>query len=106
MGYSKERVIHAPAEGNIRYVRHIGDKVKKGDTLAFLGETEVTATMDGLLRGAIKEGYPVRTGLKIMDIEPRIEEKERLFRISDKATILAESVLQVIQTWEREQCIS
>ncbi len=106
MGYSKERVIHAPAEGNIRYVRHIGDKVKKGDTLAFLGETEVTATMDGLLRGAIKEGYPVRKGLKIMDIEPRIEEKERLFRISDKATILAESVLQVIQTWEREQCIS
>lgn len=105
-GYSKERVIHAPADGNIRYVKHIGDLVKKGDTLAFLGKTEVKATMDGLLRGAIKEGYPVKKGLKIMDIEPRTEEKERLFFISDKANILAESVLQVIQTWESAQCTS
>ena len=37
-------------------------------------EIPVPATIDGLLRGLIRDGYPVVKGFKIADIDPRTEE--------------------------------
>ena len=101
-GYSKERVIHAPGSGQFQPERAIGDLVAKGDVLGFLmpDHIPVTASMPGLLRGMIREGYPVTKGLKIMDIEPRIEERGLCFQISDKAKKIGDSVYQVIREYE------
>lgn len=101
-GYSKERVIHAPGSGTFQPERAIGDLVAKGDVLGFLmpDHIPVTASMPGLLRGMIREGYPVTRGLKIMDIEPRIEERALCFQISDKAKKIGDSVYQVIREYE------
>ena len=58
-------------------------------------ETEkvpVTATLDGLLRGLIRDGYPVTKGFKIADIDPRAEEYQNCFTISDKARCIAGGV--------------
>lgn len=101
-GYSKERVIHAPGAGQFQPERAIGDLVAKGDVLGFLmpDHIPVTASMPGLLRGMIREGYPVTKGLKIMDIEPRIEERGLCFQISDKAKKIGDSVYQVIREYE------
>lgn len=105
-GYSKERVIHAPASGIFQPRKRIGEMVKADEVIGVIiseeqrEEVPVFASMTGLLRGMIKEGYVVKTGLKIMDIEPRIDEKELCFLISDKAKCIGESVYQVIKEYE------
>lgn len=100
-GYGSERVIHAPADGRIENLAKIGDPVKKGEPIAriFGGTgriTEVPATLDGLLRGLIRNDYPVTRGLKIADIDPRMKEYDNCFTISDKARCIAGGVLEGI----------
>ncbi len=70
-GYGKERVIHSPADGIIQHISKIGDLVKKDDTIAFIGEVPVKASIDGVLRGLIMGGLEVNKGLKIADVDPR-----------------------------------
>ena len=99
-GYTKERVIHSPAAGVMRNVSKITDTVKKGEVIAFI-ETEiekvpVEATIDGLLRGLIRDGYPVTKGFKIADIDPRLNEFDNCFTISDKARCIAGGVVEAI----------
>lgn len=74
-GYGRERVIYCPAEGILRNVKKITDAVSKGETIAVVeteyGRVPVEATLDGILRGLIRDGYPVIKGFKIADIEDR-----------------------------------
>ncbi len=107
-GYGAERVIHAPAAGILKNKSKIGDIVEKGQVIAIIEEAgsiegenektevEVTATLSGLLRGLIRDNYPVTKGFKIADIDPRKEELANCFTISDKARCIAGSVLEVI----------
>ena len=99
-GYGKERVMHAQAEGILRNAASIGDIVEARAVIAEI-ETEngivpVEASLSGLLRGLIRDGYPVTKGFKIADIDPRKEELQNCFTISDKARCIAGSVLEVI----------
>ena len=97
-GYASERVIHSPSSGIFRGVRHIGDIVSKGDLIACVGETEVRATIDGMLRGLLHDGLAVTPGFKIADIDPRGEAAD--FRtISDKARAIAGGVLEVCSSF-------
>lgn len=99
-GYGKERVIHSPAEGILRNVCQITDTVKKGQLIALIetgnGNVPVKASMDGLLRGLIRDGYCVGKGFKIADIDPRAEEYQNCFTISDKARCIAGGVLEAL----------
>ena len=108
-GYGKERVIHAPAEGILKNKSKIGDIVEKGQVIAVIEasdkenekaadikKTEVRATIDGLLRGLIRDNYPVTKGFKIADIDPRKSELSNCFTISDKARCIAGSVLEAV----------
>ena len=99
-GYGKERVIHCPAEGVLRNVCKITDTVAKGQEIAVVetenGNVPVVASLDGLLRGLIRDGYPVTRGFKIADIDPRTEEYQNCFTISDKARCIAGGVVEAI----------
>lgn len=99
-GFSKERVIHSPEFGILRNVKHITDIVYKGDIIAYIEnkdmKTPVYATIDGLLRGLIRDGYNVSKGFKIADIDPRIDEYNNCFTISDKARCIAGGVLEAL----------
>lgn len=95
-GYGKERVIHSPATGIIENLSDISDRVTKGQVIARVGDTRIEASIDGILRGIIKEGYLVTKGLKIADIDPRLEEEKNCFTISDKARCIGGSVLEAI----------
>ena len=99
-GYAAERVIHAPNAGVIRSVRAIGDYVQQGETIAVIADGEcihpVTATLSGLIRGLIRDGYEVAKGFKIADIDPRREEYANCFTISDKARCIAGSALELV----------
>ena len=99
-GYGKERVIHCPAKGILRNVKHITDTVSKGEIIAVVetenGTVPVEATLDGILRGLIRDGYPVNVGFKMADIDPRADEYNNCFTISDKARCIAGGVLEAI----------
>lgn len=99
-GYGKERVMHAQAEGILRNAASIGDIVEARAVIAEIetenGTVHVEASLSGLLRGLIRDGYPVTKGFKIADIDPRKEELQNCFTISDKARCIAGSVLEVI----------
>lgn len=99
-GYGIERVIRCPADGILRNINKITDTVKKGDMIAYVetvnGNVPVYASLDGLLRGLIRDGYPVTQGFKIADIDPREEEYKNCFTISDKARCIAGGVIEAL----------
>lgn len=100
-GYTKERVLHAPCAGILHIVRGIGEIVKEGEVIAYIeGEdglrVDVQATLTGIIRGMICDGYAVTKGFKIADIDPRQEELANCFTISDKARCIAGSVLELV----------
>ena len=97
-GYTIERVIHSPCAGVFRGTRHIGDIVKKGDVIAFVGDAEVRATIDGMLRGLLHDGLTVPEHFKIADIDPRGEKADYL-TCSDKARALGGAVLQAVMAF-------
>lgn len=111
-GFTSERVIHAPAAGYIHDVRKIGDIVQKGDEIARIYPDKesydnalseyvpVNATITGIIRGLIREGYYFRKGFKIADIDPRESEMTNCFTISDKARSIAGSVLEAVSAFE------
>lgn len=106
-GYSKERVIHSSTNGILKNVCHITDTVKKGQQIASIetkeGQVPVLATMDGLLRGLIRDGFPVTEGFKIADIDPRLSEYDNCFTISDKARCIAGGVLEALLKLKKEK---
>ena len=99
-GFGKERVIHCPAKGVLRNVKKITDTVSEGEVIAVVetqdGIVPVKATLDGILRGLIRDGYPVDVGFKMADIDPRAEEFNNCFTISDKARCIAGGVLEAV----------
>ena len=102
-GYAAERVIHAPASGKMTFVQDesgqtidIGALVKKGQEIARVGGVPVFATIDGVLRGLIRAGYPVTEGLKIADIDPRSEQVAYCDTVSDKARAIGGGVVEAL----------
>ena len=82
--------------------------MEKGQTIAVIctengEEVKVEATFTGLVRGLIRDAYPVTTGFKIADIDPRESEYKNCFTISDKARNIGGSVLEGLMMLENEQ---
>ncbi len=94
-GISKERVLRSPVNGTYTTEREIGDLVKRGDTVATVGTTDVPATLDGVIRGLLVSGMKVTKGYKIGDIDPR-NDASYCYRVSDKARAVAGGVLEAI----------
>lgn len=95
-GKSKERVIHSPKRGIIKNIRNIGDIVKQDDIIAYIDDTKIYAGINGILRGIIKDGYEVYERMKIADVDPRLDEYENCFTISDKAKAISGGVLEAM----------
>ena len=69
--------------------------------MSFIPEyVPVNATITGIIRGLIREGYYFRKGFKIADIDPRESELTNCFTISDKARSIAGSVLEAVSAFE------
>jgi len=96
-GRSARRVIHAPAAGTVVHKKQIGDVVESGEVILTIGgasngAAETRAPFTGLLRGLIREGAEVREGMKIADIDPRVDVDWRT--ISDKARCIGGAALE------------
>jgi len=95
LGYGEERVLRAPGDGTVRNLLAIGDTVKEGSTVCYVGDAEVKAALNGVVRGLLLDGMTVTKGFKIGDIDPR-GKKEYCYTISDKARAVGGGVLEAI----------
>lgn len=95
LGITEDRVLRASADGMWKSGKEIGQRVTRGDIIGEAGGRSVMAKIDGVLRGLIREGVPVREGTKIGDVDPRGRE-EYCYSISDKALAVGGGVLEGI----------
>jgi len=58
-GHARDRYVYAPFDGVFRTKARIGDAVRKGQEIAEIGSTALTAPLDGVLRGLTRDGVPV-----------------------------------------------
>lgn len=104
-GYGRERVIHAPREGIFRQEKEIGDWVEKNHAVGWVekdGEkTPVKSELTGVVRGILRDGFPVTEHFKTADVDPRKESGKYCDRISDKARCIAGSVLELVCAYEK-----
>lgn len=98
-GKSSERVVRAPAAGEVLALRSIGDSVRAGEPLLMIetpaGRVSVPSPLDGTLRGLIRPGIEVAAGEKIADVDPR-GRPEYCRTVSDKARAVAGGVLEAL----------
>lgn len=100
-GESALRVIHAPAAGSLHVLRDIGASVTRSEVIARIIQTDgnvadIAASIDGIIRGMLPDGFTVYHGLKMADIDPRLTELNNCFTISDKARALGGAVLTAL----------
>ena len=94
-GERGRRVLRAAADGVVHWVVDIGDRVERGDQLGTVGESEVTASLTGVVRGLMAPGRVVVAGTKVGDVDPRAD-RRACFEISDKARLVGAGVLEAV----------
>jgi len=94
-GYALERLLRSPADGIFHPLESIGDLVQAGEAVAEVAGVPVVARISGVLRGLLREGTPVRRGMKSGDVDPRCEVRH-CFTVSDKARSIGGGALEAI----------
>lgn len=94
-GYSTERVLRAPCDGVFQAKRRIGETVRRGDMVGDIAGIALTAGIDGMIRGLLRDETDVQEGMKLGDIDPR-GKREYCFTVSDKALCIGGAALEAI----------
>ncbi|MGD8584944.1 MAG: selenium-dependent molybdenum cofactor biosynthesis protein YqeB [Chloroflexota bacterium] len=94
-GKASERVLRAPAAGEVSWQVSIGDAVVEGQALGQAGGQSLAAPFTGVVRGLIAPGSRVPAGYKIGDLDARAD-RQACFTISDKALAVGGGVLEAI----------
>lgn len=96
-GHTADRVLRAPVAGVIRSKVAIGAMVTTGQTVMTVAGVPVKASIDGVMRGLIRDGREVGKGLKVGDIDPR-GDVGYCDTISEKARAIGGAVLLAIMS--------
>lgn len=94
-GQSDTRVVHAPESGQVRPVKNIGEVVHQGEPILLVGSSFCFAPFPGIVRGMIRPGLQVHQGMKIADVDPRVD--VNYHTISDKARCVGAGALEGYQ---------
>jgi xanthine dehydrogenase accessory factor len=94
-GHAEDRVLRAPKDGIFNAQRAIGDVVDAGEIVGTVEGVPIRADIAGLIRGMLRDGVPVRAGMKAGDIDPRLE-RGYCYAISDKSRAIGGGVLEAI----------
>jgi xanthine dehydrogenase accessory factor len=97
-GHARDRYVYAPHSGVFRTALRIGDAVREGQMVAQIGSTVLTAPLAGALRGLTRDGVPVSTGTKVIEVDPRWP-MGVVRGIGERPGRIADGVLRAIRTW-------
>ena len=67
----RERFGRAPCGGIWRTHHNIGDAVEAGTLVGLCGGAPIEAPGSGCLRGLVQHGSPVRSGMRLLEVDPR-----------------------------------
>lgn len=99
-GRAAERVLHSPAAGVVEVRRGIGDVVTAGEVVCVVhaaeGPADVRASIAGVIRGMIPNGFAVPARFKIADVDPRVELAASVDTISDKSRAVGGATLDAV----------
>jgi xanthine dehydrogenase accessory factor len=95
-GHARDRYVYAKEDGIFRTKYRIGDRVVAGHVVAQIGETALTAPLDGVLRGLTRDGVPVPAGTKVIEVDPR-GQPDLVLGIGERASRIAAGVIRVIE---------
>lgn len=90
-----ERVLRAPADGELVTHAEICDHLEQGQLVAEVAGQPVYAPFKGVLRGLLRPGVLVTRDLKIGDVDPR-DDSHYCTLVSDKSLAVAGGVLEAI----------
>lgn len=93
--FQKERVLRSPSNGIFHTELEIGNIVEESDVIGRVGTNAILAPFRGLIRGLLHNGLEVKAGIKIGDIDPRMDPKLIQF-VSDKALAVGGGVVEAI----------
>lgn len=101
------QILFAPEEGIFEGIHSISHKMRRDEPVARIQRedgtvVEIRSQIDGVLRGILHSGSPVKKGQKIVDINP-VMSRQECFTLSDKARCVAGSVLQAVMAWESKK---
>jgi xanthine dehydrogenase accessory factor len=96
-GHARDRFVYAPAAGILRTDAAIGDRVAAGDVVATIGDEQLAAPLDGILRGLTHDGVPVTRGLKVLEVDPR-GDPAKIAGIGERPRRIAEGVLAALRS--------
>lgn len=95
--HQADRVLRAPVAGVLRAHAEIGDVIQAGQVIAEVAGQPVLANFTGVLRGLVHDGLAVTQGLKIGDLDARLDPR-LAWLVSEKALAIGGGVLEAILT--------
>jgi xanthine dehydrogenase accessory factor len=93
--YSKDRVLRAPVDGTLRTFITITDQVQTDQLIGEVEGISIKAKFPGIIRGLLRNGTSVRSGMKIGDLDPR-NNPELTSMISEKSLAVGGGVLEAL----------
>ena len=99
-GHARDRYVYAPFDGVFRTKARIGEEVREGQEVAEIGSTVLTAPLDGVLRGLTRDGVPVTTRTKVIEVDPR-GGGAQVRGIGERPRRIADGVVAAIRDWDR-----
>jgi len=91
------RVIRAPIEGVLKSNAKIGEHFEMGQTIAVIGDKNISAPFSGVLRGLLHPGLMAGKSMKIGDLDPR-DDPGLCQLVSDKSLAVGGGVLEALLT--------
>ena len=95
-GHGRDRFVYAPAAGVLRTSARIAQQVVAGEVVATIGEEELRAPLDGILRGLTHDGVPVEQGTKVVEVDPR-GDVSKVVGLGPRPLRIGEGVLAAIE---------
>jgi len=89
------RVLRAPADGVVVAAMQIAERTEAGQLVATVGAVPVRSPFAGVLRGLIRPGRTVSSGVKIGDVDPR-GIVDYCYTVSDRALAVGGGVLEAL----------
>ena len=95
MGKSLERLLTSPGTGTLYGIRDIGNSVKKGGIIGYVGDMKLISPISGIIWGLIRTPASVKEGQKLGDIHPG-SDRSICFEITPQANKIAKAVIEAI----------
>ena len=94
-GFAETRVLRSPCDGIFSSEHDIGDFVEKDQPIGIVEDSVIQAPFKGMLRGLLHTDLVVHKGMKIGDVDPRMD-KKLCEMVSDKTLAIGGGVLEAI----------